>query len=455
MMQKLTRHAGRAALAFLILTLAASAVQARAAIGASGSPAARRPAPGAASSQSGSDNASIAAVVNGQVITNQDIDARARLFALSAGLPANAGIVDRLKPQITSQLIDQTLKLQAIEKNKIIVPQAEVAKALDDINQRNGMAAGGLQAKLQALGVPYSTLVNQIRIELGWTEVLKKTLGQNLRPSREDIKAEQRAMTRQIGQTQYHIAEIFIPIDQPSDAANAKRFAATVIKQLRDGAPFPVVAAQFSQSQSALTGGDRGWVDPDLLDPQVMSILTRMPPGAISDPIRVAGGYSIVTLLGTRQFGEEQETLLSLAQIFLPFPTTFAGGQPTPQQLNVLRHANQLRPTLHSCAAVTAANQAVGNVRPGNPGMVNLASVQPPQFQAVLAKLPLDTASEPLVSHSGVAVVMVCSRKTQKTGLPGIPAIANLLVQRRVALESQQLMDQLHRQALIQHGDAG
>ncbi len=437
---------GRAALmalgpALFCLALAASAVPARAAIGAD--------------SLVQSDDASIAAVVNGQVITNQDVDARARLFALSAGLPADGAIVGRLKPQITDQLIDQTLQLQAIEKNKIVVPMAEIAKALADIDQRNGMAAGGLQARLQAIGVPYSTLVNQIRIELGWTEVLKKTLGADLRPTREDIEAQQRVMTRQIGQTQYHIAEIFIPIDQPSDAGNAQGFASTVITQLRNGAPFPVVAAQFSQSQSALTGGDRGWIDPDLLDPPVAAVVTRMPAGAISDPIRVAGGYSIVTLLGTRRFGEEQQTLLSIAQVYLPFPSPFSGGQPTPGQLDVLRHANQLRPSLHSCASVTAANQAAGNVRPSSPGQVDLATVQPPQFQAVLAKLPLNTASEPLVSHSGVAVVMVCSRGTQKTGLPSVPAIANLLVQRRVALESQQLMDQLHRQALIQRGDTG
>lgn len=409
----------------------------------------------AAQAQDAPADTTISAVVNSQVITNQDVDARARLFALSAGLPPDGAIIDRLKPQITTQLIDQTLQLQAIEKQKIVVPEEQIAKALDNINRSNSMAAGGLQAKLAALGIPYSTLVNQIRIEIGWTEVLKKTLGPDLRPTQADIKAEQRAMTREIGKTQYHLAEIFIPIDQPSDAANAQRFASTVITQLRNGAPFAVVAAQFSQSQSALSGGDRGWIDPDLLDPAVQAIAARMPAGAISDPVRVPGGYSIVELLGKRQFGEEPETLLSIAQVYLPFATNFTGGQPSAQQLAVLAHANQLRHTLHSCEQVTAANQAAGNIRPANPGPVNLATVQPPQFQALLAKLPIGVASEPLVSRSGVAVVMVCSRNTQKMSLPSVPEIANLLVQRRVALESQQLMDQLRREAIIQRGGTG
>ncbi|MDD2877037.1 MAG: peptidylprolyl isomerase [Acidiphilium sp.] len=399
-------------------------------------------------------NASIAAVVNGSVITNQDVDARARLFALSAGLPSSPDTLDRLKPQITSELIDQALQLQAIEQHKVVVPQAQIAAALARIDKANGLPPGGLEQKLAQAGIPYSTLVGQFRTELGWTEVLKKTLGEDLRPTREDVVAEQRAMQHEIGQTQYHLAEIFIPIERPSDEANAKRFADTVIKQLRNGAAFPVVAAQFSQSQSALTGGDRGWVEPDLLDPAVRAIVQRMPEGAISDPVRVAGGFEIVDLLGTRKFGEEHETMLDIRQAFLPFPTAFQGGQPTAGQLAVLSHASALRGGLHDCNAVAAANAAAGNVRKADPGPVNLATVQPAAFQSLLESLPIGQISQPLVSHNGVALVMVCSRTTSKTGLPGVPEIVNLLIQRRVSLESQQLMDTLHRNAVIQREPA-
>ncbi|SIQ10013.1 MULTISPECIES: peptidylprolyl isomerase [Acidiphilium] len=399
-------------------------------------------------------DARIAVVVNGTVITNQDVDARARLFALSAGLPPTSQTLEHLKPQITSELIDQALQLQAIEQNKIVVSQADIAAALARIDKANGLPPDGLQKKLEASGVPYSTLVGQFRTELGWTDVLKKKLGPDLRPTKEDVLAEQRAMKRELGETQYHIAEIFIPIERPSDEGNAKLFAQTVIKQLRNGAPFPVVAAQFSQSQSALTGGDRGWVEPDLLDPAVRAIVQRMPAGAISDPVRVAGGFEIVNLLGTRKFGEVKETILNIRQVFLPFPSPFQGGQPSPAQLAVLTHANALRGGLHDCDAVSAANAAVGNVRKADPGPVNLATVQPAAFQSLLSSLPIGQISQPLVSQHGVAMVMVCKRATSTTGLPSIPAIANILVQRRVALESQQLMDALHRNAVIERDQA-
>ena len=46
----------------------------------------------------------IVAVVNGEVISNVDVDNRARLFALSTGLPLTPDVIDRLKQQILRQL---------------------------------------------------------------------------------------------------------------------------------------------------------------------------------------------------------------------------------------------------------------------------------------------------------------------------------------------------------------
>lgn len=394
-------------------------------------------------------DARIAAVVNGTVITNQDVDARARLFALSAGLPMSANTLSRLKPQIVNQLIDQTLQLQAIEKNHVVVTQKQIAAAVERINKANGLPPNGLQLRLAKAGIPFSTLISQFRTQIGWNGVLKKHLGENFRPTKEDVLAERAAMRKEIGQTQYHIAEIFVPIDRPRDAQNARKFADTVIKQLRNGAAFPVVAAQFSQSESALTGGDKGWVAPDMLDPAVRAIVERMPTGAISDPVRVPGGYEIVSLLGTRKFGEVPTTILHVNQVFLKFPTPFNGGQPDAGQIAVLNRAGALRGTLHDCAAVAAANQAAGSVRPTSPGPVDLSTVQPAAFQQLLGSLPIGQASQPLVSHNGVALVMVCSRVQKTTGLPGLNRIGSDLIQRRVSLESRQLMDALHREAII------
>ena len=63
----------------------------------------------------------IVAVVNGDVISNADVDNRTRLFALSTGLPMTQDVLDRLKQQITRQLIDEKLRMQEVQRRNIVV----------------------------------------------------------------------------------------------------------------------------------------------------------------------------------------------------------------------------------------------------------------------------------------------------------------------------------------------
>ena len=119
----------------------------------------------------------IVAVVNGEVITNIDVDNRTRLFALSTGLPMSPDVLDRLKSQITRQLIDERLRMQEVQKRKIVVPDKDIAQAIRDIEQHNGLPPGALRQKLAADGVSQRTLIDQIRTQLGWSQVLRQQLG--------------------------------------------------------------------------------------------------------------------------------------------------------------------------------------------------------------------------------------------------------------------------------------
>ena len=138
----------------------------------------------------------IVAVVNGEVITRADVDNRARLFALTTGQAVAPETLRLLRPQITRELIDDRLKMQEIQRRKIAVPDIDVAHAIADIEQRNHLPAGGLQAKLTGQGVTPSTLIAQIRIQLGWTRVLRQELSERGRITEGEI-AEQEKIFRQ------------------------------------------------------------------------------------------------------------------------------------------------------------------------------------------------------------------------------------------------------------------
>lgn len=394
------------------------------------------------------DAAHIVAIVNGDVISREDVNNRRRLFALSTGLPMSPDVLDRLTPQITKMLIDERLRLQEVQRRRIYVSDHDIANAIKEVEQRNNMPPGTLRARLSADNVGFRTLVDQIRVQIGWTRVLKQVLGTQAQVSQADIDEQLRLLKQQIGQTEYHVGEIFIPAESPAALAEAKRFADTVIQQLHAGAPFPVVAAQFSQSQTALQGGDLGWVQPSQIDPAELRVLNEMPIGAISNPLQVPGGISIVALHGKREIGKETVTALSVRQAFYKFTTKLDPAHPTDQQKQALEQARNVSATAKDCASVEAANKAGGNGRPADPGEVRLDSVST-GLRQVLSTLPVGKASQPLVAEDGILVLMVCSKEDKNLGLPSKEELTEQIFNQRVELAARQLLRDLQRRAML------
>lgn len=392
----------------------------------------------------------IVAVVNGDVISNADVDARARLFALSTGLPMAPDVLDRLKPQITRQLVDERLRMQEVQRRKIVVPDKEIAGAIHDIEQRNGLPPGGLRQKLTADGVTQRTLIDQIRTQLGWSQVLRQQLGEHANVTDAQVAEQQRLEELLVGKPEYRVGEIFIPVDDPANRADAQRFAETVIAELRKGAAFPVVAAQFSQTQTALQGGELGWVQPNQLDPEVATLVQQMPVGAISNPVPVPGGFSIVTLQGKREVGHDIGTILKMRETFLPFATPLNPQAPTDQQRQALEKARSISANVHSCDQMEQVAKANNSPRPADPGDVRLEGVNPPAFRQLLATLPFDHASQPLVAVDGIAVVIVCSREEKNVATLTPAEMRQQMLSERVELASRQLQRDLRRQAAIE-----
>ena len=393
--------------------------------------------------------ADIVAVVNGDVVSRADVDNRVKLFALSSGLASDPGALQRLTPRITQQLIDERLRLQELQRRHVVVGDQEIAAAIKDVEQRNGMVAGMLAERLGSRGVELRTLIDQIRVQLGWARVLRGQMGSQADITDADVAEQTQAIKSQVGQPEFRVSEIFIPIEGSQAGGDTRKFVDTVIQELRAGAPFPVAAAQFSQSQTALQGGDLGWVQPGQLDPEVARVVQTMPVGAVSNPIKVAGGYSIVTLRAQREIGRDTQSVLTVRQAFLPFTGRLNPHAPTEQQKKTLETAKALSATATECSAIEAANARYGSTRPSDPGPVNLATVGP-TLRAVLEHLQPSHASQPLVAEDGIALIMVCSRDDRVNVLPGRAEIVERVASERAELASRQLMQDLQRRAVIE-----
>lgn len=393
----------------------------------------------------------IAAVVNGDVISQADILNRAKLFAISTGLPMSPEVIDRLRSQILRQLVDERLRLQEAQRRKIIIQDAQIAAAIKDIETRNSLPSGSLRAKFAADGVSATALIDQIRAQLAWSELLRDTIGPRMTISESEVAEQQKLAAQSVGNAEYRLGEIFIPADDPGNMADAKRFAETVISELRAGAPFPMVAAQFSQNESALEGGEMGWEQANQLDPAVAQVVSQMPVGAISSPIHVPGGFSVVALQAKREIGHDVATIVTLRQAFFAFAVPLSDPQhPTDQQRQSLLKARVATETVHGCDQMEALAKSTNPPnKPISPGDVRVAGVNPPMFRQLLETIPLGKATEPLISQDGIAVLTVCSREQKNVGEITASEVQRRLLNERVEMLSRQTMRDLHRKANI------
>jgi peptidyl-prolyl cis-trans isomerase SurA len=389
----------------------------------------------------------ILAVVNGDVITRSDVQSRRRLFALSAGLRTEDSAAAGLDAQILRLLIDERLRLQEVNRRRIATSDQEIAEAISSIEERNGMTRGRLLEDLRRAGVEPRVMYDQLRVQIGWGRLLRALLGPQGEPSPTEVTEALTAARARIGEAEFQVSEIFIPVDNPAQIAEAQAFVDDVVGRLRRGLAFPVAATQFSQAQTALQGGDLGWVKADQLDPAVARIVTQMPPGAVSSAIRVPGGWQIVALRQKRESGRDNATLLNVRQVYLPFTSPLNPQAPTAQQIEVVERARALQASARSCDAMEAA--ARGSPRPSDPGPIRLEQVNPPQFRELLAGLTPGRASEPIIAPEGIIVLMVCGRETRNLAEITPEQIRAQLVRDRAELLSRQVQRDLRRRAQI------
>ncbi len=403
------------------------------------------PIPAAMAQSAGGNVNSIVAVVNGDIVTRSEIESRRRLLALSAGVSGDAGAQGG--DQILRLLIDERLRIQELSRRRIPVTDQDIASSVANIESRNGLPAGGVVQNLRRAGIEPRVLYDQIRAQIGWARLLRGMLGEQANISDTEVNEFLGAQRARLGEPEFLVSEIFIPVENPGQEAQVRRFVTDVIQRLRQGVPFAMVAAQFSQSQTAIQGGAMDWMTADRFDTEVAKILRQMPEGAISNAIRVPGGFEIVMLRDKRTSGRDMATMMTMRQVFLPFEGQVNPQAPTAQQLAQLQRAQALSDQARGCDAMDAA--ARGSPRPADPGPVRLDNINPPELRDLLGSLPIGRATQPIISVDGALIFMVCARETRNMAEATPQQARDILLRDRIELLSRQLQRDLRRRAQI------
>lgn len=251
----------------------------------------------------------IAATVNKDAISEADLGERMKLILISAGLQNTAENRDKARAQALNSLIEEQLKIQEADRQGLSVTPEEVGTGFEAIAQQNNLDAESFSKMMAQQGLPKSTLLNQIKSQISWSKVIGKVLRPQIEVSENDINAKLERIKSNMGKTEYQVSEIFLPVNSGDEETKTQQLATKLIEEIKKGARFSVVAAQFSKAASAENGGSMGWVQEGDLPKELDVVIKSLSVGQISPPIRGLSGFYIMALQDKRLI--TQETLPS------------------------------------------------------------------------------------------------------------------------------------------------
>jgi peptidyl-prolyl cis-trans isomerase SurA len=386
------------------------------------------------------------AIVNGDVVTQTDVDQRLQLLALANGGQIPADEMQRLREQIVRNLIDETLEIQAAKVEKIEVKKSDIDRTLARVAQNVKQTPDQFATYLQANGTSVNSLRRQIEGEIAWQRLQQRKIESNVSVGEDEVKAVLDRMTASKGTEEYRVGEIFLS-STPDTQAQTLDNANKILEQLRNGASFTGYARQYSEASTAAVGGDLGWVRPEQLPAQLAAALREMAPGSVSNPIPVPGGVSILAVQDTRKIltADPRDAVLSLKQVSIAFPKGMSRQQAEPM---VARFAEAAR-TIGGCGgAEKIAADFHGEVITSD--QVKMRDL-PPALQQMMLPMQVGQATQPFGSiDEGVRVLVICGRDEVDPSEPSYDQVYNQLNEERVNTRSRRYLRDLRRDAVIE-----
>ena len=386
----------------------------------------------------------ILATVNDSVITGFDLRQRMLLLIAMTQVQPTPENIPAIQQQALNALIDERLQTQELRSfEDLVVSDEQVEQEITAMAQEVGASPQAYVDFLTQGGIRPSTLREQLRTQIGWSQLVGGRFQSRARVSRSAVAAALRQVSEAASKKQYLIGEIYIESARVGGQQAALNGANQLVQQMVQGAPFQAVAQQFSAAPSATRGGDAGWVVEGTMQPARQQARDQLQVGQLSRPIPVDGGVYIVYMRDKRDGASA--SLVTIKQVMIELPDTASEAEVAAATTRL----EALRPQLTCDTMLARATSETGLLGAdlGEADVQNLA----PQFQQVARSAEVGSVSTPVRTPLGVHLLGVCGRRVGGTEAPNPQEVENTLFRQNLATLGRRYMRDLREDALIEY----
>ena len=355
----------------------------------------------------------IVAVVDEDVILQSELQreldmVRQQMRSQNQQLPPHDALVD----QVMEQLIMERLQLSRADRMGITVDDNTLNSAIQRIAQQNNMNLQQFRQAVTQQGMDFSRFREDVRTDIKLQRLHQQQVERQIDITSRDIEEFLESQAGQADDMEFHVAHILLAVPEgtdPDEATEVEQRGEEIVERLRTGdEEFASIAAEVSEAQDALEGGDLGWRAAGELPSVFQREVMDLNPGEIAGPVRSPSGFHIVKLIDTRSADQEIVEQTRARHILIQ-PSEVVSPEDARTRLGSLRDRIEQGDSFGELARAHSDDSGTAS-QGGELDWISPGQLVP-EFEETMNNLEPGEVSEPFETQFGWHIVEVLERR--------------------------------------------
>lgn len=358
----------------------------------------------------------IVAVVNDEVVTARELDARVDQMMRQIQRQQNAQLPakDVLARQMLERLVYEKVQLQYAKETSLRVEDAVLERALGRIAESNKLTQEQFRASLEKDGLSWEHFREEVRNEITLGRLREREIESRVVVADSEVDAFLAANPVDTDR-EVEVAHILLRVPDGASPQQWERLyerAEEILRRAQGGEDFAKLATTVSEAPDALSGGNMGWRKPDRLPTLYADAVRMLQPGAYAPILRSAAGFHIVKLLDARGGKATGPTLVAKTHarhILIKTSETISDAEARQRLEQIVERLKKGADFAEMAKRYSADGSAP---KGGDLGWLSPGDTVP-EFERAMNALKIGDVSDPVQSPFGWHLIQVLERKDE------------------------------------------
>lgn len=396
----------------------------------------------------------IAAVVNDEVITRNELEQRyqtvvQQLRKQNIQLPSRS----LLEKQTLERMITERALLQHAKSTGIRSDPAQVDRAVQRIATQNKMGLDELKAALANDGTSFERFRENISNEMLISRARERQVESKLTVSDAEIDNHLQTQSSLGRDEEFNLSHILVAVPEnasPEQIQSRRARAQDILNDLAKGADFAQLSATYSDAPNALDGGNLGWKNAGQVPSLFLDTLRGLKPGQTSELIKSPNGFHIIKLNDKR--GKDVATVITQTRVrhLLIKPSELTSEADAINRLTQIRERIEQGGEKFETMARQYSEDTGSAAKGGELGWINPGDTVP-EFERAMNALKPGELSQIVQSPFGWHLIEVLERRDQDVTAERQRLLARQAIRERKADEAvEDWVRQIRDQAYVE-----